>query len=68
MFDVRELRAELARAGYTQKQLAKEIGTTEQTLVRKMRTGKFTTDEVNAITDILRIDDPRPIFFAKQVT
>jgi len=67
MFNVREMRAEMARAGFTQKKLAQQIGTTEQTLIRKMKTGRFTTDEVNAIIHTLGIDDPRGIFFADKV-
>ena len=61
-----EFRAELARKGYTQKSLAEKIGMTPKTLYLKMKTGKFGTDEVNKIMEVLNIQDPIPIFFAKK--
>ena len=66
MFSKNELRAELARKGYTQKSLAEKIGMTPKTLYLKMKTGKFGTDEVNKIMEVLNIQDPIPIFFAKK--
>lgn len=66
MFSKNEFRAELARKGYTQKSLAEKIGMTPKTLYLKMKTGKFGTDEVNKIMEVLNIQDPIPIFFAKK--
>ena len=66
MFSANELKAQIARKGYTQKQLAKEMGIAEKTLWYKIKTGKFGTDDVSAIMEILDIKDPVPIFFAQE--
>ena len=64
-FSSNELKAQIARKGYTQERLAKEIGIAPETLSRKMKLGVFKTDEVMKIMKILDIEDPSPIFFAK---
>lgn len=66
MFSANELKAEITRRGYTQERLAKEIGITPKTLCIKMKTGKFGTDEVSKIMEVLKIEDPVPIFFAQE--
>ncbi len=66
MFAENEFKAELVRKGYTQKALAKEIGMTPKTLYLKMKSGKFGTDEVNRIMEVLDIKNPVPIFFAQE--
>lgn len=66
MFNEREYRAALARAGYTQKQLAKEIGVSEATLSRKVKSGVFLTNEVYSIVRVLNLDNPGPIFFGEE--
>jgi len=67
MFDVRELRAEMARAGINQKELARYIGVSEQTLVRKMKTGSFSIPDAHKVVEALKCD-PMRIFFAEEVT
>lgn len=64
MFKPLELKAAMVRAGITQKALAARIGISEQTLIRKMRTGKFTIQEVSDITKVLKLDNIQDIFFA----
>ena len=66
MFVASELRAQMARKNFTQKKLAKSIGVSEKTMVLKIKTGKFGTDEVFKIMSILDIKDPTPIFFAHE--
>ena len=66
-FDTAEFRAALARKGYTQKRLAKEIGMSEHTMVRKIKLGIFGTNEVAKILSVLDIHNPGPIFFAPEV-
>ena len=66
MFAENEFRAELARKGYTQKSLAEEIGMSPKTLHLKMKSGKFGTDEVERIMEVLKIHNPIPIFFAQE--
>ena len=56
-------RAALAKAGYTQEQLAKALGIAESTLIRKVKNDAITMDEANKIIGILKIDDPSSVFF-----
>jgi transcriptional regulator with XRE-family HTH domain len=68
MFDTIAFKVALTQNGYTQKKLAKEIGMSEQTLIRRIKRGVFGTDEVTQIINVLDIKDPTPIFFAPEVT
>ena len=61
-------RAELAKKGYTQQKLANEMKIAESTLIRKMKNDSFTMEEANKIIDILDIEKPEDIFFAKRDT
>lgn len=63
MVNVAELRAELARKQLTQKELAKRIGISEQTLSRRMKTKVFGSDEIEKIIRVLDVKDPISIFF-----
>lgn len=63
MFSMNELKAQMVRKGFTQEQLAREIGIAPKTLYLKMKSGKFGTDEVQEIMRVLEISDPTPIFF-----
>lgn len=64
MLDIRELRAEMARSGINQKELARHIGISEQTLIRKMKTGNFSIPDAEKVVHILNCN-PMRIFFAK---
>lgn len=68
MIDTASLRAEMARYGITQKQMAKFIGISPRTFSNKMKSGVFGSDEIEQMIQILRIKDPVSIFFAQQVT
>lgn len=68
MFNANELRAQMARKGMTQRRLAETLGINEKTMIRKMQTGKFHREEIERILVQLDINDPRPIFFAKEET
>lgn len=58
MVNTRELKAEMARAGYTQDSLAREIGMTPTTFGRKANNeGKFDIIEANNICSILGVTD-----------
>lgn len=59
---VRLLKAEFVKAGVTQKQVAKAIGISEATMIRKMQKGVFGTDEAERITNFCKIEDPKTIF------
>jgi transcriptional regulator with XRE-family HTH domain len=68
MLNANELRAAIVRRGYTQKRLAEEIGMSEPSLYRKIKNGTFGLNEANKIIEVLKIDKPEEIFFAKEVT
>ena len=65
MLDVRALKAEMVRAGITQREMAKTVGISEKTFISRMKRGVFGTDEAQVIIDTLHIDNPATIFFAK---
>lgn len=67
MLDKNALRAEMARNGVTQKELAKTVGISEKTFISKMKKGVFGTDEAQIMIDTLGIKNPADIFFAKKV-
>ena len=46
----------IAKAGTTQKQLAKELNVTPATLSRKAKNGGFTQSEIKQITELLGLD------------
>lgn len=68
MLDKNALRAEIARQGLTQKQVATALGISEKTFISRMRKGIFGTDEAEKLIVLLKIKDPMPIFFANVVT
>lgn len=61
---VNKLKAKMTESGYTQKELAENMGITVQTLNSKLN-GRtiFSLDEVISITKILNIENPIEIFF-----
>ena len=62
-----ELRGIIAKKGLSQRKVAKMLGIREATFYNKMKKGVFTSTEMNAMVDILDIDDPASIFFAREV-
>lgn len=61
-------RAALAKNGMSQKELAKELGICEATLVLKVRKGTITVAEANKMIDLLGIENPAELFFTNQDT
>ena len=68
MVDCNKLRGCIVSNGRTQEEVAKLIGITPKTFYLKMKKGVFGSDEIEKMIDLLNIDDPMPIFFAKSVT
>ncbi len=60
-----ELRGIIAKKGTSQRQVAMSIGMTEKTFYEKMKKGVFGSDEIQKMIDLLDIEDPENIFFAK---
>lgn len=63
-----ELKGIMAMRGFSQAKVAKGIGITPRTFYDKMKKGVFLSNEINAMIDLLHIEDPARIFFAKKVT
>lgn len=61
-----ELRGIIAKNGYSQSDIAVKIGITPKTFYEKMKNGVFGSDEIQTMIDELHIDDPMPIFFARE--
>lgn len=68
MLDVKSLKAEMVRKGYTQARLAEEIGISPRTFSNKLKSGDFGCKEMEIMIDALALKEPMSIFFAKQVT
>ena len=62
------LRGEIARSGLTQTELAKRLGITYKTFSSKMKKGIFNSNEIDAMIDVLKIENPVRIFFARNVS
>ena len=67
MVDVNKLRGAIRANGLTQAEFAQKLGVCEQTLSRKLNRGVFDSNEMQAMIDILHLEDPCSIFFAQQV-
>jgi len=61
-----ELKGIIVKNGFTQKQVAKKIGITPKTFYEKMKKGVFGSDEIQKMIEILNINNPCEIFFAKE--
>ena len=68
MFDRRAFDAELAKIGMTQKELSIKTGIPSATLSRKIRKGKFGTDDVEKIVKATNMQNPADIFLANLVS
>lgn len=65
MIRINKLKARFVEKGYTQQEIAKELGITDVTLSRKLNKGVFNSDEIYKMIVLLEIEDPTEIFFAK---
>lgn len=64
MIKTDELRAIIAKEGYSQSDVAKKIGITPKTFYEKMAKGIFGSDEIQVMIKMLNIENPISIFFA----
>ena len=68
MFNKKLFLAQLIIADMTIKELAEALGIDESTMYRKIADdGRFTRKEINTMIKILKIEQPKPIFFADEV-
>jgi hypothetical protein len=68
MIAVQKLVGVMAEKRISGKLMARKIGITPKTFYTKMKRGVFGSDEIEVMIDVLGIEDPLPIFFAKKVT
>lgn len=61
-----DLKGFIAKNGYSQSDVASRIGITPKTFYEKMKIGVFGSDEIEIMIDMLNIEDPASIFFAKE--
>lgn len=66
MIKTDELRGIIAKNGFSQSDIAREIGITPKTFYEKMKNGVFGSDEIQIMIDVLKIENPIEIFFAKK--
>ncbi|MDP4119647.1 MAG: helix-turn-helix transcriptional regulator [Bacillota bacterium] len=64
MILVNDLKKIIAHRGLSQRKLAIMLGMSDKTFYSKMQKGVFNINEVEAIIEILHIDEPYKIFFA----
>lgn len=68
MVDIPRLKAQMALKGETGRSLAKKMGVHENKVYYRMKTGNFSLAECMKLIEILSIENPNEIFFAKEVT
>lgn len=68
MININALRGRLVEKGYTQEEMAKELGMSSVTFYRRLKRGVFGSDEIEKMIELLDIKEPSAIFFAKSVT
>lgn len=68
MVDTRKLKARIVEQGLTQKEVRTMMGLTKRQFEIRIEKKNFDAEEIYKLLDILEIDDPKPIFFAAEVT
>ena len=66
MINTSKLKGIIVESGYSQQDVANQIGITPKTFYEKMKKGVFGSDEMQIMIDMLHIEDPAAIFFAKE--
>lgn len=68
MFDAKELQVAMIRKGLTYEKIAQLLGVAPSTIYRKIKNdGNFNRDEINRLIEILELEHPEDIFFAKEL-
>ena len=68
MIDTNALKGVIVSKGMTQQDVAKHLEMTPKTFYMKMKRGVFGSDEIEAMIELLRIENPIEIFFANKST
>lgn len=68
MLDVNKLKAAIVASGLRQKDVAKALGITDRNFRYKLSKKKLYNTEIEILIDVLNIESPMEIFFAKNVS
>jgi DNA-binding XRE family transcriptional regulator len=63
MVNTAKIKGLIVEREMTQAQVAQALGIADDTFYRKMRAGKFTTDEAYKLIQLLNIENPAEVFF-----
>ena len=63
MVQTEKLKWEIAAQGYTNAQVAWHMGISEKCFAKKLRSGRFGTQDILMLTELLDLDCPEDIFF-----
>lgn len=66
MLNANLLKAEIAKNGLTQRDVAKSIGMSANTFSKKINNGSFGLSEAEQLIQLLGIQNPSAIFFARK--
>lgn len=68
MFSEKKFKAQMIMAGVNHAELASLLGINPSTLYRKIKNdGDFSREEISKLVEILGIDNPQDIFFAREL-
>ena len=59
-----KLKKVILERGYSQAEIVRKLGITPKTFYKKMKKGVFLSNEIEAIIEILELENPFDIFFA----
>lgn len=65
MLNVKSLKAHMILHGYTNATIAKALGMSSRTFSSRLKTGDFGAKEIEILIDLLKLENPMAIFFAK---
>lgn len=60
-----KLKKVILERGYSQAEIARKLGITPKTFYKKMKKGVFLSNEIEAIIEILELENPFDIFFCQ---
>ncbi len=63
-----KLKKVILERGYSQAEIARKLGITPKTFYKKMKKGVFLSNEIEAIIEILELENLFDNFFASQVS
>ena len=66
MIKTDKLKGIIVENGFSQTDVANQIGIAPKTFYEKMKAGIFGSDEIEVMIDMLHIEDPISVFFARE--